>query len=81
MLPLCSTYGAAWQSAQCGSPGASQWSRPSVAASNGTAAANVKIDIENQPQFQEEWRRLKSQLDAQYTNLLNEYKQELTEID
>ena len=47
----------------------------------GTAAANVKIDIENQPQFQEEWRRIKSQLDSQYINLLNEYKQELVEID
>ncbi len=42
--------------------------------------ANVKIDIENQPQFQEEWRRLKSQLDSQYINLLNEYKQELAEL-
>jgi hypothetical protein len=46
----------------------------------GTAAANMKIDIENQPQFQEEWRRLKAQLDAQYINLLNEYKQELAAI-
>jgi hypothetical protein len=43
-------------------------------------AANMKIDIENQPQFQEEWRRLKIQLDAQYINLLNEYKQELAAI-
>ena len=47
----------------------------------GTAAANVRIDIENQPQFQEEWRQLKSQLDSQYISLLNEYKQELVEID
>ena len=43
-------------------------------------AAGVKIDIENQPQFQEEWRRLKIQLDSQYINLLNEYKQELEAI-
>ena len=37
----------------------------------------VRIDIEKQPQFQEEWRKLKNQLDAQYQNLLDEYKQEL----
>ncbi|MGD9393871.1 MAG: hypothetical protein PVJ81_02795 [Dehalococcoidia bacterium] len=42
--------------------------------------ANVQIDIENQPQFQEEWRRLKLQLDSQYVSLLNEYKQELAAI-
>ena len=40
----------------------------------------VKIDIENQPQFQEEWRQIKIQLDSQYISLLNEYKQELTAI-
>jgi hypothetical protein len=44
-------------------------------------AANMKIDIENQPQFQEEWRRIQSQFDAQYRTLLNEYKQELAAID
>lgn len=43
-------------------------------------AAGVKIDIENQPQFQEEWRRLGLQFDAQYISLLNEYKQELAAI-
>ncbi|TES84407.1 MAG: hypothetical protein E3J92_01405 [Dehalococcoidia bacterium] len=43
-------------------------------------ATEMKIDVENQPQFQEEWRRLKLQLDAQYMSLLNEYKQELTAI-
>lgn len=43
-------------------------------------AAGVKIDIENQPQFQEEWRRVKLQLDSQYITLLNEYKQELAAI-
>ena len=40
----------------------------------------VKIDIENQPQFQEEWRQIKIQLDSQYISLLNEYKQELAAI-
>ena len=38
----------------------------------------MKIDVEKQPQFQEEWRRLQIQLDSQYTRLLDEYKQELS---
>ena len=37
----------------------------------------VRIDVEKQPQFQEEWRKLKAQLDTQYLQLLNQYKQEL----
>jgi len=37
----------------------------------------MNIDVEKQPQFQEEWRRLQIQLDAQYIRLLDEYKQEL----
>ena len=37
----------------------------------------VKIDVEKQPQFQEEWRRMQSQLDSQYLKLLSEYRQEL----
>jgi len=39
--------------------------------------AGVKIDVERQPQFLEEWRRLQAQLDSQYSRLLDEYKQEL----
>jgi len=39
-----------------------------------------KIDVERQPQFQEEWRRLQAQLDEQYLKLLGEYKQELLAI-
>jgi hypothetical protein len=42
--------------------------------------ARMKIDVEKQPQFQEEWARLQSQMEAQYTNLLDEYKQELAAI-
>jgi hypothetical protein len=41
----------------------------------------IKIDVERQPQFQEEWRRLQNQLDSQYIKLLDEYKQELLAID
>ncbi len=40
----------------------------------------MKIDVERQPQFQEEWRRLQAQLDLQYIKLLDEYKKELAEL-
>jgi len=40
----------------------------------------IKIDVERQPQFQEEWRKIKTQLDSQYVKLLDEYKQELSAI-
>ena len=40
----------------------------------------VKIDVERQPQFQEEWRKVQTQLDSQYLKLLGEYKQELSSI-
>lgn len=40
----------------------------------------MKIDVERQPQFQVEWRKLQAQLDSQYFNLLNDYKQELLKI-
>jgi len=40
----------------------------------------MNIDVERQPQFQEEWRRLLIQLDSQYTRLLDECKQELLAI-
>ena len=39
--------------------------------------ARMKIDVEKQPQFQEEWQRMQSQMEAQYTSLLDEYKKEL----
>ena len=40
----------------------------------------ARIDVEKQPQFQEEWRKIQSQLDMQYLKLLDEYKQELRDI-
>ena len=40
----------------------------------------IRIDVERQPQFQEEWRRVQIQLDSQYLRLLEEYKQELSGI-
>ncbi len=41
---------------------------------------NIEINVENLPQFQEEWRKVVSQIDIQYSNYLNEYKQALKEI-
>jgi hypothetical protein len=46
----------------------------------GTSLAGIKIDVERQPQFQEEWRRTLAQLDSQYYKLLDEYKQEIQTI-
>jgi len=40
----------------------------------------IRIDVERQTQFQEEWRKLLIQLDSQYVMLLDEYKQELSAI-
>jgi len=42
--------------------------------------ARVNIDVEKQPQFIEEWQRLQAQMEAQYLNLLDEYKQELAAL-
>jgi formate dehydrogenase maturation protein FdhE len=43
--------------------------------------ARVNIDVEKQPQFQEEWQRLQAQMETQYLTLLDEYKQELANIN
>ncbi|HIC92425.1 MAG TPA: hypothetical protein EYP21_10280 [Syntrophaceae bacterium] len=40
----------------------------------------VAIDVEKHPQFQEEWRKVKTQLDSQYHNAINECKQEIMNI-
>jgi len=45
----------------------------------GTAAAG-KIDIEKQPQFQQEWRKVQAQLDSAYLVHLNEYRQAISAI-
>ena len=39
------------------------------------------INVESQPQFQQEWRKIQNQLDTAYQGHLNEYKHELSEID
>jgi hypothetical protein len=47
----------------------------------GGNTSGIRIDIEKQPQFQEEWRKLKTQLDAQYEQVLGEYKIELEALN
>jgi hypothetical protein len=43
-------------------------------------APGAKINIESQPQFQEEWRRTVAHLDSQYNTLLDEYKREIQAV-
>jgi hypothetical protein len=40
----------------------------------------LKLDVERQPQFQEEWRLVLAQLDSQYYQHLDEYKRELSSL-
>jgi putative protein kinase ArgK-like GTPase of G3E family len=40
----------------------------------------IKIDVEREPQFQEERRKIQAQLDSQYIKLLDEYKRELRSV-
>ncbi len=47
----------------------------------GTTTGRINIDIEKQPQFQEEWQRVQAQMENQYIQLLDEYKKELAAID
>jgi hypothetical protein len=42
--------------------------------------AKIKVDVEKQPQFLDEWQRVQSQMEAQYINLLDDYKKELAAI-
>ncbi|MEE9400878.1 MAG: hypothetical protein V3V32_02555 [Dehalococcoidia bacterium] len=44
------------------------------------AAGSMKINVETQPQFQQEWRRTLAQLESQYLKLLDECKQEISNV-
>lgn len=44
------------------------------------SAPPPKINVESQPQFQQEWRRILAQLDSQYLRLLDEYKREILTV-
>jgi hypothetical protein len=46
----------------------------------GIGSSHPKINVEMHPQFQQEWRRLMTQLDSQYLRLLDEYKKEILSI-
>jgi hypothetical protein len=47
----------------------------------GAAARMNNIDVERQPQFQEEWRKMLIRLDAQYIQHITEYKHELLALN
>ena len=42
--------------------------------------AKFKVDVEKQPQFLDEWQRVQAQMEAQYVNLLDDYKKELAAL-
>jgi hypothetical protein len=46
----------------------------------GGNVSGVRIDIEKQPQFQEEWRKIKAQLDGQYIQVLGDLKLQLDSL-
>ena len=50
-------------------------------AQQGSNARINAVDIERQPQFQEEWRKMLMRLDSQYLQHLYEYKHELQAIN
>ena len=50
-------------------------------AQQGSNARINAVDIERQPQFQEEWRKMLIRLDSQYLQHLNEYKHELLALN
>ena len=43
--------------------------------------ARMNIDVERQPQFQEEWRKMLVRLDTQYIQHINEYKHDLLALN
>lgn len=47
---------------------------------SGAVLGGGKINIETQPQFQQEWRKVQDQLDSPYLVHLGEYKRSLSEI-
>lgn len=44
------------------------------------SAAMMRVDVERQPQFQEEWRRVRGQLETSYLQYLDEFRRELIAI-
>ncbi len=43
-------------------------------------ATTMRVDVERQPQFQEEWRRVRRQLETSYIQYLDEFRRELVAI-
>ena len=42
--------------------------------------ARMRVNVERQPQFQEEWRKTQAQLDAPYMQYLNDFRRDLLSI-
>ena len=47
----------------------------------GAQAANMKIDVDNNPQFREQLNRVMARMESDYIKQLDEYKKELKTID
>jgi hypothetical protein len=47
----------------------------------GGSLGGMRIDVEKQPQFLEEWRKVKAQLDEQYVKIIGELKLQLETIN
>jgi hypothetical protein len=41
---------------------------------------DTRVNVERQPEFQAEWRKLSARLDEQYGKYLDEFKKELSAI-
>jgi hypothetical protein len=50
-------------------------------AQKGGTSNNIEINVETLPQFQDEWKKVVSQIENQYSNYLNEYKRALRELE
>jgi|WetSurMetagenome_2_1015567.scaffolds.fasta_scaffold67346_3 hypothetical protein len=51
--------------------------RQAMSQQPGASAMNTRLDVERQPQFQEEWHKIQQQIDSQYIRLLNEFRRDL----
>jgi hypothetical protein len=41
----------------------------------------VKLEVEKQPEFLQEWRKIQFQINAQYENHLKEHKEKIRQIN
>jgi hypothetical protein len=41
----------------------------------------TRVDVERQPEFQSEWRKMSARLDEQYIKYLDEFKKQLMAVE